>query len=142
LTEFKKCVILKKLLFKGKKLILIGLFMLNWMDFMELGKAIEQSLGDDFNLGTFIKGLRQCENIKSIDLAEKLGISRQELSQIEKNKANVSPKRAKEIAEAMGLYPGIFIELAVRDSLKRQGIEFEELKIKFKRPLVEQMAAS
>ncbi len=107
---------------------------------MELGKAIEKSLGDDFNLGSFIKGLRQCENIKSIDLAEKLGISRQELSQIEKNKANVSPKRAKEIAEAMGLYPGTFIELAVRDSLKRQGIEFEELKIKFKRPLVEQMA--
>jgi transcriptional regulator with XRE-family HTH domain len=88
---------------------------------MRLLKAIERQFKDDYNIGSFIRSLRICNEIKGVELAEKLGISRQELSQIEKGKIPVSPKRAKEIAEAMGLESDLFIKLAVKDSLKRQG---------------------
>jgi transcriptional regulator with XRE-family HTH domain len=101
------------------------------------------ALGDDKdNLGLLIKSMRIFSEMKGVELAAKLGISRQELSQIEKNKIPVSPKRAKEIADAMGVRFDSFVNYATKAYLKRQGIEVEELKIKFKRPLVEQMAAS
>ena len=67
--------------------------------------------------------------MKGSELAAKLGISRQELLQIEKNQTVLSPKRAKEIAELMGVSPRLFVELAVSDLLK----EFESVKIKFKK---------
>jgi len=97
-------------------------------------KCIRESLGENYNLGFYIRTLRIEEKIKGSELAAKLGISRQELLQIEKNQTVLSPKRAKEIAELMGVSPRLFVELAVSDLLKRQGIEeFESVKIKFKK---------
>ena len=61
--------------------------------------------------------MRICNEIKGVELAEKLGISR----------------RAKEIAEAMWLESDLFIKLAVKDSLKRQGIEVETFRLKIKK---------
>ena len=84
---------------------------------MRLLKAIERQFKDDYNVGSFIRSLRICNEIKGVELAEKLGISR----------------RAKEIAEAMWLESDLFIKLAVKDSLKRQGIEVETFRLKIKK---------
>jgi len=96
--------------------------------------AINESLGEDRdNLGLLIKSMRIFSKMKGVELAEKLGISRQELSQIEKNKISVSPRRAKEIADAIGVRSDSFVKYATIAYLKRQGFEVEEVEIKLKK---------
>jgi len=91
-------------------------------------------LGEDRdNLGLLIKSMRIFSEMKGVELAEKLGITSRKLSKIEKNKIPVSPKRAKEIADAMGVRFDSFVNYATKAYLKRQGIEVEELIIKFKK---------
>jgi len=84
---------------------------------MKASLALKERLGEKYySFGAHIKALRMCDGIKGTDFARKLGITRQELSRIEKDQMPVSPRRAAAIAEVLGYGadPEIFIELALK----------------------------
>ena len=54
------------------------------------------------HLGTRIERIRELKNMRQTELAEKLGISQQAVSKMEKSK-KISPKRLAEVAEILGV---------------------------------------
>jgi plasmid maintenance system antidote protein VapI len=65
--------------------------------------------------------------MKSVELAEKLGITTQDLSKIEKNQTTISPERAKQVADAIGVRSDSFVRCATKAWLKRQETEVESI---------------
>jgi transcriptional regulator with XRE-family HTH domain len=83
----------------------------------ELGR-----FGDSPTFGELIKSLRTCDDISQIDLATRLGISKQHLSAIENGKKAVSPARAVRFAEAMNYPADQFVIAAIEDELRDAGV--------------------
>lgn len=76
-------------------------------------------------LGTFIKSLRQSEDISQSEYALKLNISRANLCDIEKNRKLVSPERAARFAKFLNFPEKLFVKLALEDVLRQSNLKYE-----------------
>ncbi|KTD07191.1 helix-turn-helix domain-containing protein [Legionella jamestowniensis] len=74
------------------------------------------------SLGKAIRAIRQGENENQINFAQRLGVSKQYLCDLEHDRKIVSAKKAKQFAETLGYSPEHFIALALQDSLEQDGI--------------------
>jgi transcriptional regulator with XRE-family HTH domain len=80
-------------------------------------------------VGRFLKAFRMSAEISQTDFAKKLGISRANLCDIEKERKPVSLDRAVQIAKAFGISEQYLIQLALQDQLRREKLPYEvELK--------------
>lgn len=75
--------------------------------------------------GSLVRALRMSEEISQVELAEKLGVSKQFLSGVELNSKFVSLSFVKKFAKALGFSVEPMIELLLRDQLKREGLEYD-----------------
>ncbi len=75
------------------------------------------------SFGEFVKDIRECDEISQIELSRRMGVSRQFISAIEKNKAKVSLEMAISIADALGYPYEAFVEVYLNDLLKKSGIK-------------------
>jgi transcriptional regulator with XRE-family HTH domain len=82
------------------------------------------------SFGELIKSHRLGDELTQVEMAQNLGISKQELCNIEKGRKIVSPERAKGFALLLGLSPEIFVKYVMQDQLKRLGLNTE---IEFKK---------
>lgn len=76
---------------------------------------------------TFAKTLtawRQADEISQTDFAKMLGISVQNLNDLEKGRRIPTPARAAKIARKLQLSEQAFIALALRDALYKDGFRF------------------
>lgn len=87
-------------------------------------KAIRKITGP-ISFGEMINSFRLANEYSQVALAEMLGISKQELCNIEKGRKIVSVERAKAFAEALGMPPKTFAKYALQDQLNSAGIEGE-----------------
>ncbi len=87
-------------------------------------KKIERITNKKLTLGHCLWSIRLCDEYTQVGLAEKLGVSRQYLCDIEKGRKAVSPKKAREFAEKLGYSPIQFIALAIQDALLQEGMHF------------------
>ena len=81
----------------------------------------------DFGELTFAKVLaahRLSEELTQIEMAQRLGISKQSLCDLEKGRKIPSANRAAQIAEILGMLPESFIRLALQDQLKQDDLDF------------------
>lgn len=77
---------------------------------------------------TFAKVLlshRQGEEWTQVQMAKKLGISKQSLCDLEKGRKLPSPARAAKIAKKLGMLPESFIELALTDQLRQGKLRYQ-----------------
>lgn len=81
-----------------------------------------ESLVGRLTLGKTIRSIRQGEEESQIDFAQRLGVSKQYLCDLEHDRKIVSPKKAKYFAEILGYSQEQFIALAIQDSLEHDGI--------------------
>jgi transcriptional regulator with XRE-family HTH domain len=88
----------------------------NAMDFLE------GILGKKPTLGDYLLAIRQGEEQTQIEFAKNLGISRQNLCDIEHNRRFVSPRVAAQFAENLGYSKNQFVRLCLQDLLKREGL--------------------
>jgi transcriptional regulator with XRE-family HTH domain len=72
-----------------------------------------------------IASLRKSDEISQSALAEKLGISPQNLNDIEHGRTGVSAKKAAEFARALGYSEALFIEKALQQGLNDDGLRYE-----------------
>lgn len=75
--------------------------------------------------GQLVESLRICDEISQADLARKLGVSRQDLNNIEKGRTKVSIERAMKLGKIMGYGEESFARYVVQDMLYEAGLEVE-----------------
>jgi DNA-binding XRE family transcriptional regulator len=87
-----------------------------------------EELERDFGPLTFAELLtshRRGEELSQVEMAKVLGISRQNLCDYEKGRKIPSPKKAAEMADTLGFGATTFVQLALQDLLRRDGLNFE-----------------
>ena len=85
---------------------------------------VTKEVWENLSFGELIRSLRVCDEISQVDLAKKIGVSKQFLSDVEHNRKEVGIAFAKKVASAMGYSIEPLIELLIRDQLKRQKLYY------------------
>ena len=88
-------------------------------------RLLEGISGGPLTIGELLWSIREGEELSMVDFAEKLGISRSQLNDIEKGRKPVSPQRAAEYADILGYSEQQFIRLALQDLLNRNALDYE-----------------
>lgn len=83
---------------------------------------LEALAGEPLSFGTFLRAIREAEDMTLAEFAEPLGISRQNLCDIEHGRRPVSPGRAAEWAHTLGHSESQFVRLALQDQVSRAGL--------------------
>jgi transcriptional regulator with XRE-family HTH domain len=83
---------------------------------------LESLIGKRPTLGDYLLAIRQGEELSQVAFAKKLGISRQNLCDIEHNRRFVSPKVAAAFADKLGYSNKQFVRLCLQDLLNRDGL--------------------
>lgn len=84
-----------------------------------------ETLYGKLTFGTMLTAWREANASTQTAFAKKLGISVQNLNDLEKGRRIPSPSRAAKIAKKLGLPEISLIELSIRDSLANEGFDFE-----------------
>lgn len=79
---------------------------------------------NNMTFGGLVHSLRVSDEISQVVLAKKIGVSKQFLSDVERNRKDVGISFAKKIAEALDYSIEPLIELLIRDQLKRQHLNY------------------
>ena len=79
---------------------------------------------DKMTFGGLIRALRTSDEISQVQLAKMLGVSKQFLSDVERNRKEVGIGFAKKVASALGYSIEPLIELLIRQQLKRQRLNY------------------
>ena len=75
--------------------------------------------------GQLLESIRICDEITQADLARQLGISRQDLNNIEKGRTKVSVERAMKLGKILGYGEESFASYVVEDMLIEAGLDVE-----------------
>ena len=88
--------------------------------------ALEATKGiwNEMTFGGLIRSLRMSDDLSLVKLAKKIGVSKQFLSDVEHNRKDVGIAFAKKASDALGYSIEPFIELLIRDQLKRHHLNY------------------
>jgi transcriptional regulator with XRE-family HTH domain len=89
---------------------------------VEAEAFMEKLTGGPLTFGRMIRSIRLSEDMTQAECAKLLGVTKQHLSDVERDVRSVSPERAARWAEALGHAPEQFIAQAVEDVLTRAGM--------------------
>ena len=87
-------------------------------------RALEELAGGPLTLGRYLRSIREGEGMTQVDFAQKLGVSKSHLCDIEKGRKPVSAARAAELAHTLGYSEKQFVQLALEDAVKRAGLAY------------------
>lgn len=85
-------------------------------------RFLENVAGGPLTLGGLLESIRAGEEQSQAELAERLGISRSHLCDIEKGRKTVSPARAAKFAKILGYGETQFVRLALQDMIDEAGL--------------------
>lgn len=85
-------------------------------------RFLEKVGGGPLTMAEILKTLRESDETSQQDFAEQLGISKQNLCDIEKGRKFVSSPRAAIFATKLGYPPTYFIQHALQEELDRAGV--------------------
>lgn len=83
-----------------------------------------QDIWEKMTFGGLVHSLRISDDISQVELAKKIGVSKQFLSDVEHNRKDVGIGFAKKIADALSYSIEPLIELLIRDQLRRQDLNY------------------
>ncbi len=86
---------------------------------------LEQITGRKLTIGLFLLTIRECEEISQKDFAEKLGISRQYLCDIEHDRRSISLEKAAIFSKKTGYSEDQMLRLALQDLLDKAGLSYD-----------------
>lgn len=87
-------------------------------------EKLEKQYGP-LTFGGLLKACRESEGMTQTAFAKKVGLSVQNLNDLEKGRRIPTPTRAARIAKKLGLPEVGMIQLALRDSLIKEGFHYE-----------------
>lgn len=86
---------------------------------------IEKMTGRKLTLGLFLLTIRECEEVTQKDFAEKLGITRLYLCDIEHDRRSVSLEKAAIFAKKTRYSEDQMVGLALQDFVEKAGLPYE-----------------
>jgi transcriptional regulator with XRE-family HTH domain len=87
-------------------------------------KFLEKIAGE-LTLSNLLESIRLSEEISQVEFARLLGISRQNLCDIEHGRRSISPKKAATFAKKLGYSPQQFVRLCLQDLVNRNGLKLK-----------------
>jgi transcriptional regulator with XRE-family HTH domain len=87
-------------------------------------EKLEKKYGS-MTFGGLLKAWREGEDLTQTAFAKRLGLSVQNLNDLEKGRRIPTPTRAAGIAKKLGLPEVGLIQLAIRDSLAKDGFHYD-----------------
>ena len=84
---------------------------------------LEKLLKGPLTLGGALSAIREGDGESLAQFAQRLGISRSHLSDIEHGRRSVSLERASEFALALGHHQAQFVRLALQDQVRNAGLK-------------------
>jgi transcriptional regulator with XRE-family HTH domain len=84
---------------------------------------LEKLIGGPLTFGGALSALRASENESLAQFAERLGVTRMHLSDIEHGRRTVSLERAAKFAAALGQNEAQFVRLALQDQVRDAGLK-------------------
>ncbi len=87
-------------------------------------EKLEKQYGP-LTFGSLLKSWRKSEELSQTAFAKKVGLSVQNLNDLEKGRRIPTPTRAARIAKKLGLPEIGLIQLALRDSLSKEGFHYD-----------------
>ncbi len=88
-------------------------------------KTAIRKITGHISFGEMISSFRHAQEMTQVEMAEVLGISKQDLCNIEKGRKLVSVERAVSFAEALDMPPKTFAKYALQDQLIKAGLDGE-----------------
>jgi|FLYM01.1.fsa_nt_gi transcriptional regulator with XRE-family HTH domain len=85
---------------------------------------LEKQFGT-LTFGDVLKAWRQSDDLSQIAFSKRIGISPQNLNDLEKGRRIPTPLRAARIARRLNLPEVSLIQIAIRDSLHKDGFNFD-----------------
>lgn len=85
-------------------------------------KKLEDISGKKLTLGNLLLSIRQGEDLSQVEFAEKLGVSKQYLCDLEHGRRFASPKAAADYAHKLEYSEAQFVRLCLQDLVNRDGI--------------------
>jgi transcriptional regulator with XRE-family HTH domain len=82
----------------------------------------KQRKGKPLTLAMVLWSIRMCDEMSQVDFAEKLGISRAHLCDIEKGRAFLSAERAARFADILNHSRVHFVQMALQEELDRHNL--------------------
>lgn len=83
-----------------------------------------KNIWNEMTFGGLVRSLRISDEITQVELANRVGVSKQFLSDVEHNRKNVGIAFAKKVSDALGYSIEPLIELLIRDQLRRQHLNY------------------
>jgi transcriptional regulator with XRE-family HTH domain len=87
-------------------------------------KLMERLTGGPLTIGKVLQGVREGEELTLETFAKKLGVSRQNLCDIEKGRKGLSPARAARWARLLGYPEAQWVRLALQAELDAAGLKY------------------
>jgi transcriptional regulator with XRE-family HTH domain len=87
----------------------------------EAVRFLEGLRGGPMTFGEMVRSLRECDEFTQEDVARKVGVSKQHISDVENGRRQVSMERAIRWAKALGYPPAHFVTVAAQEELDRAG---------------------
>ena len=84
---------------------------------------LEDLAGGSLTFGGFLRSIRGGERMTLAAFAGRLGVSRQNLCDVEHGRRSVSPARAAEWAQVLGYSEAQFVRLALQDQISQAGLK-------------------
>lgn len=88
----------------------------------EAASFLESITGGPLTLGGLLRSIREGEETSQAEFAERLGISRSHLCDIEKGRKILSPARAARYAGILGYSETQFVRLALQATIEEAGL--------------------
>lgn len=85
---------------------------------------LEKLMKGPLTLGGALSAIREGDEQSLAQFAQRLGISRTHLSDIEHGRRAVSLERAADFARALGHHQAQFVRLALQDQVRNAGLKF------------------
>jgi transcriptional regulator with XRE-family HTH domain len=86
---------------------------------------LEKMSGIKLTLGKLLWAIRQADETPQVKFADQLGITKQHLCDIERERKSVSPQLAAKYAEILGYSQEQFIRLSLQDLVDRAGLNIQ-----------------
>lgn len=83
-----------------------------------------KNIWNEMTFGGLVRSLRTSDDITQVELANKLKVSKQFLSDVEHNRKDVGIAFAKKVADVLGYSIEPLIELLIRDQLRRNHLNY------------------
>lgn len=87
-------------------------------------RFMEKITGGPLTMARILKSTRLCEEMTQVEFAKKLGISKQNLCDLEKGRRFVSPQLAAQFARRLEDSEKQFVRIALQDLLRRHRLHY------------------